>query len=185
MKTKQAVNLALEVLGRNGLSGVECETTSLPSALRLIGLDKLSQKTLTRITAELRRQNLVEVTKLEKRLKIQLSVKAIHRIQRSQVEKITIPEPVKWDGYWRMVTYDVPRANSAGRRLFVEQLKRLGFSMVRESVWFHPYPCFKAVTDLTQRCNLQRYVTLAEISKIDNISLSKLHSQYPATARVK
>ncbi len=183
MTTKQAVYVSLGQIGKNGLSGVVCEATSLPSALRTLGLDKLSTATLKRVCAEFHRQQLVEITKGTKQIKLQLSVKGIHRLQRAQLNTITIPEPVKWDGLWRMVTYDVPRTKAAERRLFVEQLKRLGFSMVRESVWFHPYPCFSELEELLRYTGLDRCVTLAEVMKLDNVTRSRLSRTYPFTVR--
>lgn len=179
MTTKQAVHVALGQIGKNGLDGVVCEATSLPVALRRLGLDKLTTATLKRVCAELHRQNLVEITKGKKQLRLQLSVKGIHRLQRAQLDMVSIPEPVTWDGLWRMVTYDVPRAKAAERRLFVDQLKRLGFTMVRESVWFHPFPCFKELGELLRYTGLERYVTLAEISKLDNVTLGKLRWKQP------
>lgn len=178
MKTKQAVNVALEVVGKNGLDGVVCEATSLPEALRSLGLNKLTTPTLKRTCAELHRQGLIEITKGKKALKLQLSIKGAKRLQRSTIEKLSVPEPTSWDGLWRMVTYDVPRAQSPQRRLFAEQLRRLGFVMVRESVWFHKYPCFEVVLDLARYCNLQRHITLAEVSRLDNITLEKLQNLF-------
>lgn len=176
MTTKQAVSLTLEVIGKNGMNGVVCEASSLPEALQAAGLDKLTPKTLGRVAAELRRQRLVELTRDAKHLRVQLSVKGIHRLQRVQIEKITAPEPDTWDGLWRMVTYDVPRSQSAQRRLFASQLRRLGFVMVRESVWFHRSPCFEAVLELARYCNLQRHITLAEISRLDQVTLERLNA---------
>lgn len=178
MTTKQAVNLSLQIVGRNGMDGVVCEATSLPGALQTAGLDKLRPSTLARVAAELRRQKLVEVEKRGSHIRLQLSVKGIHRLQRSEISKVTIEEPAEWDGLWRMVTYDVPRAQSAQRRLFAGELRRLGFVMIRESVWFHRYPCFEAVLELSRYCNLQRHITLAEISRLDQVTLDKLRAEF-------
>ncbi len=178
MTTKQAVNVSLGVIGRNGMNGVVCEATSLPEALKIAGLDKLSEKTLARVAAEMRRQHLVEINKEKTHLRLQLSVKGIHRLQRVQIDNVSLSEPATWDGMWRMVTYDVPRSQSAKRRIFTTQLRRLGFVMVRESVWFHKYPCFEQVLELAQYCNLQRSITLAEVSRLDQVSLDKLNAAF-------
>lgn len=174
MTTKQAINTGLEHIGKNGMSGVVCEAGSLPEALRAAGLDSLPDSVIWRVAAELHRQKLVEITKDGKHLRLQLSVKGIHRLQRAQIEKITVPEPAEWDNLWRMVTYDVPRSQNAQRHLFTSQLKRLGFVMVRESVWFHKNPSFDAVLELARYCNIQRYVTLAEITRLDQVTLERL-----------
>lgn len=178
MTTKQAINLSLETIGKNGMNGVVCEATSLPEALRIAGLDKLKPSTLSRVTAELNRQKLVETVRDGKHFRVQLSVKGIHRLQRSGIDKITVNEPTAWDGIWRMVTYDIPRTQSAQRRLFTKQLRRLGLVMVRESVWFHKDPCFEAILELARYCNLQRHITLAEITRLDSVTLEKLNNIY-------
>ena len=183
LTTKQAVNQALQKIGENGLSGVICDANSLSGAVHTL-LPDLSPTQCDRVAAELHRQQLVEIRKSSKRYHIQPSVKAIHRLQRASLDDILIATPEAWDGMWRMVTYDVPLHKSAERRLFAAQLKRLGFSMVRESVWFHPYPCFKAVTELAAHCGLQRYVTMAEILRLDTTTLARLELQHPGvTAR--
>ncbi len=184
MTTKQAVSLALDVIGKNGFDGVACETTSLPEALRQNGLGNLSDSTFARVVAELRRQGLVEITKKGRTLKVQLSVKGIHRLQQHHIEKVSIAEPASWDKKWRMVTYDVPRELSAKRMLFTKQLRRLGFTMVRESVWFHPYPCFDKLNELVQFCGIARHVTFAEVTQLDTYSLARLQSESPFTARL-
>lgn len=178
MTTKEAVNLSLQIIGRNGMDGVVCEATSLPVALKIAGLDKLRPFTLSRVTAELHRQKLVQTTKNGNHLHVQLSVKGIHRLQRAEIHKVSLDEPATWDGLWRMVTYDVPRTQSAQRRLFAAELRRLGFVMIRESVWFHKYPSFDAVLELARYCNLQRHITLAEISRLDQVTLEKLRTEF-------
>lgn len=181
MKTVQAINVALEVVGKNGMSGVICEATSLPAALRVAGLSNLTATTLARVSAELRRQKLIEIHKHGKNhLLIQLSVKGIHRLQLAEVRRVAINEPALWDKKWRMVTYDVPRSLSTKRRLFTRELERLGFTMVRESVWFHPYPCFDELANLAAYCGIVRYVTFGEIDRIDMVTKDKLHHAYPS-----
>lgn len=180
MTTKLAVNVVLGIVGDNGLSGIEVLAHSLSAAIDRICPADFTPEARVRVAAELKRQDLIEATQHHNKFHIQLSVKGIHRLQRAQVERVNISKPDTWDNMWRMVTYDVPRAYSAQRRLFARQLQRLGFTMIRESVWFHPYPCFGQVEEIMTYCGLQRYVTFAEITRIDNVSLGKLKRAYPS-----
>lgn len=179
MTTKDVVNVVLEQIGSDGLSGIHAHGETAIDALRTRHLEDFSSLMLARVIAELRRQALATIDRKGNSYHFQLSVKGIHRLQRAQVERIQIARPSMWDGIWRMVTYDVPRAQSAQRRLFTRQLERLGFTMIRESVWFHPHPCFPQIESIVTYCGLQRYVTLAEIARIDNISRAKLTRAYP------
>ena len=180
MTTKDAVNTLMQIIATDGLSGVKVHAYSLSAALELVCPDDFSEQARQRAIAEIKRQSLIEVAHNGSVYHIQPSVKGIHRLQRAQIERIKIPKTDSWDGIWRMVTYDVPRAQSAQRRLFARQLERLGFYMVRESVWMQPYPCFGQVEELINYCGLQRHVTLAEITRIDNVSLAKLKRAYPS-----
>ena len=179
LSTKQAVNAALRAIGENGLSGVVCEATSLAGALHTL-LPAFSPFECDRVAAELHRQHLVEIHKTKKNFRLQPSVKAIHRLQRAALDYLSVTPQEHWDGLWRMVTYDVPLAKSKERRLFATQLKRLGFSMIRESVWLHPYPCFDVVRELARHCSLQRAITLAEIVTIDSATRARLAEAHPA-----
>ena len=179
MTTKDAVNVTLGIIGNNGMSGIEVLAYSKSAAIALVCPSDFTTDLSARVAAEINRQGLVETAQSHNKFRLQLSVKGIHRLQRAEIERVKIQRPDEWDGLWRMVTYDVPRAQNAQRRLFTRQLERLGFAMIRESVWFHPYPCFGQVETIVTYCGLQRYVTLAEISRIDNVSLAKLKRAYP------
>ncbi len=59
-----------------------------------------------------------------------------------------VPVPPRWDGQWRIVIFDIPNKLKLAREIFRDTLKRMGFRQLQESVWLHPYPCEKVVTDL-------------------------------------
>ncbi len=46
----------------------------------------------------------------------------------------------KWDGYWRVVIYDIAEKDSRLRDRLRRELKRLGFKFVQKSVWLTPLP---------------------------------------------
>ena len=128
----------------------------------------------------MRRQGLVTSQKEPNTIQLQLTVKGIHRVQRAQIESITIPAQQTWDNKWRMVLFDIPARKAESRYILTSQLKRLGFVMVQRSMWVHPFPCFPMVTQLVQYANLQPFVTMAEISRIDESSLRRLLVNYPS-----
>ncbi len=46
----------------------------------------------------------------------------------------------KWDGYWRVVIYDIPEKDFPLRNRLRRELKHLGFKFVQRSVWLTPLP---------------------------------------------
>lgn len=181
LETKQMLNAVLEMIGSRGLAGVSVPAVSLYSALEHLSAfpDHTSKAEQRQLTANLRRQGLVEVTKRSGELIIQPSVKGVHRLQRAKIHKLFIRPQQRWDGTWRMVSYDIPARHTKQRRLFTSELHRLGFTLIKDSTWFHPYPCFDVVSELVAYCGLTQFVMVAEIARLDESSLRRLLKSYP------
>lgn len=179
--TRGYIDKLLQFIGSEGLSGVSVPAKTLVSALGYIDVAQHwhCPREHSQIVTELRRQSLVTTQKESGSVRLLLTVKGIHRVQRAQIEAITIRAQETWDGKWRMVLFDIPARKADSRYILTSQLKRLGFVMVQRSMWVHPYPCFSEVAQLLQYANLQPFVTMAEISMIDNSTLRRLLVQYP------
>lgn len=180
-ETKQTLNAILETIGSRGLSGVVVPASSLLQALEQLDVfsEELTRQERQSLVSNLQRQGLIETTRNDGDLMIQPSVKGIHRLQRAQINALFIRPQQKWDGTWRMVSYDIPARYAKQRRLFTAELHRLGFTLLKDSTWFHPYPCFDALSELVAYCGLTNHVMVAEVARIDEHSLRKLYKAYP------
>ena len=181
-ETTRALNAVLEIIGARGLSGVTVPASSLPQALEHLEAfpANFSSADKRALTSNLRRQGLIEIAKRGDTLVIQPSVKGVHRLQRAQINSLFIRPQQRWDGTWRMVSYDIPARYTKQRRLFTAELHRLGFTLVKDSTWFHPYPCFDVISELVAFCGLTNFVMVAEIARLDEGSLRRLLKAYPA-----
>lgn len=181
LRTRRYIDKLLHLIGSEGFGGITVPTRTLVSALAVIDTAQNwhCPREHSQIAAELRRQSLVTTQKKADSVQLQLTVKGIHRIQRAQIEAIAVQPQVPWDKKWRMVLFDIPARKADSRYILTSQLKRLGFVMVQRSMWVHPYPCFSQVAQLVQYANLQPFVTMAEISQIDESSLRRLLIHYP------
>ncbi len=183
--TRLYINKALRILGSNGLSGMTFATEKTIQAFselasQISGTHDMSPQ---RLLAELRRQELITITKNDGEIKIQLSIKGVHRLQLAEIRSITVPAQQPWDRLWRMVVFDIPARHAESRYLLTSELKRLGFVMLQNSMWLHPYPCFEQISAAVQYTNLQPFVSYAEISNIDRRSQQLLLAHYPELQR--
>ena len=185
LETKRALERVLEVIGSRGLGGVSAPGASLLEALESLNAfpDDLTPADRRAITANLRRQDLVEITKKDGSYLLQPSVKGIHRLQRANISSLAVQPQNRWDGTWRMISYDIPARYTKQRRLFTSELHRLGFTPLKDSTWFHPYPCFDVASELIAYCGLSQFVMVAEIIRLDEGSLRRLHKAYPNLRR--
>ncbi len=110
--------------------------------------------------------------------------KAKRRLNHIELDNIFIKEPREWDRKWRVLLYDIPATHrdKSARYYLVEQLHRLGFSMVQKSMWVYPYECSQEIREIADRLGLQRYMTLIVgdlESPIENrlVRLFRLHQK--------
>ena len=47
----------------------------------------------------------------------------------------------KWDNRWRIIIFDIKEQKRFWRARLRDELRKLGFVMLQQSVWLSPYPC--------------------------------------------
>lgn len=179
---KELVESFLKSIGSSGLAGTSVAASSATAAFDKVGLSHTTTQQRYRILNEVRRQELMTITQNKGSVHFQLSVKGIHRLQRLQIGELAVAPQKTWDRMWRVVMFDVPAQNSRQRALFTRELRRMGFEMIQQSVWTHPHPCFDVISELAIYCNLQRYITLCEVARIDDNATRRLLRRYPDIA---
>ena len=179
---KELVESFLKSIGSSGLAGVTVPAHSATAAFDRVGLSHTTTQQRYRILNEVRRQELMTIIQHKDSVHFQLSVKGIHRLQRLQIGELAVAPQKTWDRMWRVVMFDVPAQHSRQRALFTRELKRMGFEMIQQSVWTHPHPCFDVISELATYCNLQRYITLCEVARIDDSAMRRLLGRYPDIA---
>src|SRR5688500_6574698 len=117
--TRVYINQILSIIGSNGLSGMILPQSSVNEVFSVLQLQLTQPAHMSpqRLIAELRRQELVVVTQLSDAIKVQLSVKGVHRLQLAQLRSVIVPKPQRWDGLWRTVVFDIPARHADSRYL--------------------------------------------------------------------
>ena len=104
-----------------------------------------------------RRQNFIKSLKTMKRnrlvdfkeegniSKITITEKGKKKLLIYELDNLEIKKPKKWDGIWRIVTFDVPESKKAARNALRSKLKELEFCQLHKSVFVFPYPCLSEI----------------------------------------
>ena len=85
-----------------------------------------------------------------------------------KLDEIVIKKPPKWDGKWRLVTFDIPEHLKAARDTLRSRLRQIGMIELQKSVFIHPYPCDDEVDFLIEFYDLRPYVRLVLAESLDN-----------------
>lgn len=63
----------------------------------------------------------------------------------------------KWDGKWRIVSFDIPQEHKPIRDVLRSLLMRAGFKQVQKSVYIHPHTCDALVKLLQEDSRLSKF----------------------------
>lgn len=108
-----------------------------------------------------------------------LTSKAKQRLRSSQISSIEIKNPSKWDGKWRVLSFDIPRDMRSKRYEFLRELHRLGFEKVLQSMWVYPFPCESEIKQIASLLSIQEGVMYMEATlDEDNHKYLEKHFAY-------
>lgn len=74
----------------------------------------------------------------------------------------------KWDGLWRVVSFDIPEKYRNGRDALRIKLRKIGFYKLQQSIFITPYKCEEELRDLVKYFKLEKYVRIGTLQWIDN-----------------
>ncbi|MFH1855026.1 MAG: CRISPR-associated endonuclease Cas2 [bacterium] len=65
----------------------------------------------------------------------------------------------KWDGWWRIIVFDIPEKTRSQRNIFRSLLKRKGFIGIQGSVFIAPFAEFEELAKLRKDLKIEKYVS--------------------------
>ena len=96
---------------------------------------------LPRAISRLERQGYICFEKSKKGTFVRLTQKGKERVAAYELEKYDISVPKRWDGKYRIVTFDIKEYKRYIRDRLREHLENVGFVRLQNSVWVYPYDC--------------------------------------------
>lgn len=123
---------------------------------------------LKRTLARLQKQKLVEIKQENGKEIVVITDNGRRRILRFTLDEIEIAKPKRWDGKWRLVSYDLPENLGHVRNMLRRYLTSWGFYPFHESVLLHAYPCEKEVEFLREILGIGEYVRILQVTRIEN-----------------
>lgn len=116
----------------------------------------------------LHKQKAIKIYKVGEKFVVQITKKGKRRLLKYKLDDLEIPKPVKWDGKWRIVAYDIPKEKNSARDALRLTLKKLGFFELQKSVYLYPYPCSDAIEFVRELYDIGEHVTLLTIGYLED-----------------
>ena len=141
--------------------GVIVSAFALPNVIQLMSLfpdtTKARRQHIKRAIKRLEERKLIRARK-EEDYPLMLTAEGEKKAREFDIEDVTIFQPKKWDGKWRLVMFDVPEKHKRARQALSFQLTRLGLAEYQKSVYICPYPCKEEVDFVAEVFEIRRYI---------------------------
>ncbi len=72
---------------------------------------------------------------------VNLTTKGQKRLSEIERADFHLPRPARWDGKWRLVSFDIKEKRKQVRALLRATLASVGFVHLHHSVWVYPHDC--------------------------------------------
>ena len=135
--------------------------------------NKLIRNALLRLAG----RKLIEIEKREKERILKLTETGLTTLF-SKFPQIKFQNWV-WDGWWRVVIYDVEEEIRRLRDRFRGTLRGLGFNPVQRSVWFSPYPVEEELEAFLKKENLWEKIMIFKSTLKKSDSKKLIENGYP------
>lgn len=110
-------------------------------ALRpLLKNSKLFPSEIERAVTRLKKQRLISIDYGGDKTKITLTENGRRKVISYELGEIQLKKG-KWDGWWRVVIFDIPEKDRKGRNYLRDKMQELGFYTLQKSVLVTPWEC--------------------------------------------
>lgn len=97
-----------------------------------------------------------------------LTDKGKQELLKYRLEELIINKPLRWDGKWRIVIYDIKELKRRERNQMRRELINLGFTYLQNSVWVYPYECDEFIALLKTYYGLGRSLLYLVVEKLED-----------------
>jgi DNA-binding transcriptional regulator PaaX len=176
MERSQKINYKEVILRTLYVGGVLSLAILAPNALQMIKQIKKNgtvrnlsnqQYYIKSKLPQLEQNGYVRFDKQKHSKVISLTKKGEQELQKYLLSDLKIKKPKKWDGKWRIVTFDVVIGKNKLRNLLRLHLKRLGFIQFQKSIWILPYECEEIIVLLKSHLKFGKEVLYARVEYIE------------------
>ncbi len=108
------------------------------------------------------------------RVAIRLTKRGKQVALQAHTEALVLVKPKVWDKQWRLVLFDVPEKDRAGREVLRRKLRDLGFWQIQKSAWLLPWPCEAELRLFRERYDLFQAIRILTIPDSDEFQEARL-----------
>ncbi len=161
--------ILLAIAGITSVAALLTIAAIAPNAFQMLKLFDLGDKRkIKKRLKKLEEEKFVEIFDKDDETFIRITEKGKERILKYNLEEMKIKRPGKWDGFWRIIAFDIPEKHKKARDALRMKLKELGFLKLHDSVFIFPFHCKDEIDFIAEIFNIRKYINYIEAKTIEN-----------------
>lgn len=128
---------------------------------------------IKRTVYRLRKQKLISYNEHNGKIKISLTKSGKRKVLSYKIEEMRL-KTGKWDGWWRVIIFDIPEKKKKARDSLRNKMKDIGFYQLQKSVLVTPWECEDEVDFIKNLYNVDgEDICLIKAKKFDGDDLAR------------
>ena len=167
----------LSVLAVGGVITIAAIAPNSLQMLKMFGVNKKRYKSQSvyKTLKRMEKQNIIKIIKeTDNKTIISITKNGKKKIIEYNIDNMEIKRPAKWDGKWRIISFDIPEKRKIAREALRMKLKDFNFYHLQKSLFAYPFPCKDEIDFVSEIFKIQKNITYFETSCIsDELTMKK------------
>src|SRR3989344_3637920 len=179
MKNYQRGDLAKEILKGLALGGFIVACFALPGLAQVFTLfktkDARDRYRIKQAVYGLSKKRWVKIYQKGGNEIVEITEAGKKKVLEYNLDEMKLKIPKKWDGWWRIVMFDIPQTKKRARDAISFKIKELGLYPIQKSVFVSPYPCKDEIDFIGEFFNVRNHIIYIRAKEIEGTPKLKKH----------
>ena len=136
----------LKGLVAGGFLTLSLALPNFPQVLKLFKDNNAKSKyKIRRAFYSLKKNRLVDIYEKNGIDVVEITQKGRKKVLAYKLDEIKIKKSQRWDGFWRVIIFDIPERHRSARRALSFKLKEVGLYPLQRSVFIGPFECLNEI----------------------------------------
>lgn len=179
MKDYKNRELAKEILKGLALGGFLVACLAMPGLTKIVPLFKPNgakdRYRIKRTIIGLQKKKLVNIYTKGGNQVVEITKAGERKVLEYNLDDMKLKVPKKWDGWWRIVMFDIPESKRKMRSAVSWKIKELGLFPIQKSVFVSPYVCKNEIDFIGEFFDVRDHIVYIKAKEIEGVGKLKAH----------
>jgi|SRR3989338_1601828 len=173
MKNYKKGELAKEILTSLAAGALVVAFVAMPGLTKIAPLfmpkSARERQRLSQSLRALKRKKLVDIYTKNGNEVVEITNEGKKKILEYNLDEMKLKVPQKWDGWWRIVIFDVPESKKIARDAISRKIKELGLYPIQKSVFVSPYLCKNEIDFIGEFFGVRDHIIYIKAKEIEGV----------------